>query len=86
DATGLPAGLPVFATANDKAVEALGAGLSRPDQLLLSLGTYISSMTVAGEPGAGERHWVNFGSRPGQYLAESAGIRRGMWTVSWFRS
>jgi sugar (pentulose or hexulose) kinase len=85
-ATGLPPGVPVFATANDKAVEALGAGLARPGQLLLSLGTYISSMTVADAPGGGDRHWVNFGSRPGQYLAESAGIRRGMWTVSWFRS
>lgn len=85
-ATGLPPGVPVFATANDKAVEALGAGLDRPDQLLISLGTYISSMTVAEAPGGGERHWVNFGSKPGQYLAESVGIRRGMWTVSWFRS
>lgn len=85
-ATGLPPGVPVFATANDKAVEALGAGLARPDQLVLSLGTYISSMTIADAPGGGERHWVNFGSRPGQYLAESVGIRRGMWTVSWFRS
>jgi sugar (pentulose or hexulose) kinase len=84
--TGLPAGVPVFATANDKAVEALGAGLSRPDQLLLSLGTYISSMTVTAAPGGGAAHWVNFGSRPAQYLAESVGIRRGMWTVSWFRS
>jgi sugar (pentulose or hexulose) kinase len=85
-ATGLPPGVPVFATANDKAVEALGAGLAAPGQLLLSLGTYISSMTVAEESGGGDHHWVNFGSRPGQYLAESAGIRRGMWTVSWFRS
>ncbi|MGO4593291.1 FGGY-family carbohydrate kinase [Leifsonia sp. 2TAF2] len=86
EATGLPAGVPVFATANDKAVEALGAGLARPDQLLLSLGTYISSMTVTDAPGGGDRHWVNFGSRPRQYLAESAGIRRGMWTISWLRS
>ncbi|WP_374008295.1 FGGY-family carbohydrate kinase [Leifsonia sp. LS-T14] len=85
-ATGLPAGIPVFATANDKAVEALGAGLLRPDQIVLSLGTYISSMAVTDRAGGGPRHWVNFGSRPSQYLAESAGIRRGMWTVSWFRS
>ena len=84
--TGLPAGIPVIATANDKAVEALGAGLAQPDQLLLSLGTYISSMTVIDAFDGDERHWVNFGSRPGQYLAESAGIRRGMWTVSWLRS
>lgn len=84
--TGLPAGLPVFATSNDKAVEALGAGLAQPGQLLVSLGTYIASMTLADGPGAGADHWVNFGSRPGQYLAESAGIRRGMWTVSWLRT
>jgi sugar (pentulose or hexulose) kinase len=84
--TGLRPGLPVFATSNDKAVEALGAGLAAPDDVLLSLGTYISAMAVTREPGGGDAHWVNFGSRPGQYLAESVGIRRGMWTVSWLRS
>lgn len=84
-ATGLPEGVPVFATSNDKAVEALGAGLASPDDVLLSFGTYIAAMTVAEAPGGGEAHWVNFGSRPGQYLAESTGIRRGMWTVSWLR-
>ncbi len=45
-ATGLPAGVPVVATANDKAVEALGSGLRSPDDLLLSLGTYVAAMTV----------------------------------------
>lgn len=34
-----PAGLPVIATSNDKAVEALGCGLRSPDTLLVSLGT-----------------------------------------------
>ena len=83
--TGIPAGVPVFATSNDKAVEALGAGLASSEDVLLSFGTYIAAMTVADGPGGGEHHWVNFGSRPGQYLAESLGIRRGMWTVSWLR-
>ncbi|MFD4643424.1 FGGY-family carbohydrate kinase [Lentzea sp. NPDC058436] len=85
EATGLPAGLPVYATSNDKAVEALGSGLG--DELLVSLGTYIAAMTT------GDRHtvdpegrfWSNFGSVPGRYLYESNGIRRGMWTVSWYR-
>ncbi|WGD37528.1 FGGY-family carbohydrate kinase [Lysinibacter sp. HNR] len=85
-ATGLAIGLPVFATANDKAVEALGAGLTSPNQLLLSLGTYISSLTPATGYTEGTSYWSNFASRPHQYLAESEGIRRGMWTVSWFRS
>ena len=46
--TGLPEGIPVVATANDKAVEALGSGLIEPRVALLSLGTYITSM-VAGD-------------------------------------
>ena len=85
-ATGLPAGLPVVATANDKAVEALGCGLLDPTTLLVSLGTYIAGMSV-GERNiaSGTDFWTNFGSEPGRYLYESGGIRRGMWTVSWFR-
>ncbi|WP_426517995.1 FGGY-family carbohydrate kinase [Diaminobutyricibacter sp. McL0618] len=86
EATGIPAGVTVYATSNDKAVEALGAGLRSESELVLSLGTYISSMTVGTQAEAGDAYWVNFGSRPGQYLYESEGIRRGMWTVSWFRS
>ncbi|GAA1487957.1 FGGY-family carbohydrate kinase [Brachybacterium sacelli] len=84
--TSLPQGVPVVATANDKAVEALGAGLRDPGTLLLSLGTYIAGMSVgdAGRTGT-TSFWTNFGSEPGKHLYESGGIRRGMWTVSWFR-
>jgi xylulokinase len=85
-ATGIPAGVAVYATANDKAVEALGAGLRSESELVLSLGTYVSSMTLGTGPRESDAFWVNFGSRPGEYLYESEGIRRGMWTVSWFRS
>lgn len=84
--TGMPQGLPVMATANDKAVEALGCGLRSSDVLLVSLGTYIAGMTM------GERnildashYWTNFACMPNEYLYESFGVRRGMWTVSWFR-
>jgi sugar (pentulose or hexulose) kinase len=87
DATGVPAGLPVFATANDKAVEALGSGLRSADTVLLSLGTYIASMTAGSAAAAAQgAYWSNFASTPGDYLYESGGIRRGMWTVSWYRS
>jgi xylulokinase len=85
-ATGLPAGLPVHATANDKAVEALGCGLLEPGTLLLSLGTYVAAMQVGGytpEPPPG--FWVNAACVPGRFLHESHGVRRGMWTVSWLR-
>jgi len=86
-ATGLPAGLPVYATSNDKAVEALGSGVRDPGTLLLSLGTYITSMAFdkRRDCATGPGVWRNFGSVPGEFLFESDGIRRGMWTVSWFR-
>lgn len=85
-ACGLPEGLPVHATANDKAVEALGCGVRGSGKLLVSLGTYIAGMTAGQRPvtdPSGDL-WTNFASVPGEYLYESNGIRRGMWTVSWF--
>ena len=87
EATGIPAGLPVHATANDKAVEALGCGLVEPGTVLLSLGTYVTAMTVADLPDSpGDRRtWLNDAAVPGRHLVESQGIRRGMWTVSWLR-
>jgi sugar (pentulose or hexulose) kinase len=85
-ATGLPAGVEVFATSNDKAVEALGAGLADTRAALVSLGTYVTGMVV-GDSFApdGDAFWVNAAAEPGRFLFESEGIRRGMWTVSWLR-
>jgi sugar (pentulose or hexulose) kinase len=86
-ATGIPAGLPVYATANDKAVEALGGGLAEDGTALLSLGTYIAAMTIGSSSrSADDSYWVNFAARPGKYLYESTGIRRGMWMVGWYRA
>jgi sugar (pentulose or hexulose) kinase len=88
EATGLPEGIPVVATASDKAVEALGAGLSQNGNTgLVSLGTYISSMVCGTKNYTGPTHfWTNFASVPGKYLFESFGIRRGMWTISWLKN
>src|SRR5260370_20733031 len=86
-ATGIPAGLPVYATANDKAVEALGCGLEDDGTVLLSLGTYIAAMTIGASSASTDRTYcANFPARPGTYLYESTGIRRGMWMVSWYRT
>lgn len=86
EVTGLPQGIPVYATANDKAVEALGAGLLRDDTVLLSLGTYICCMMQGdGIYDSPQNFWTNFADLPEKYLYESSGIRRGMWTVSWVR-
>jgi xylulokinase len=85
--TGIPAGLPVYATANDKAVEALGSGLTDDGTVLLSLGTYIAAMTTGSSSASADgSYWANFAARPGRYLYESTGIRRGMWMVGWYRA
>lgn len=87
ESTGIPAGIPVVATANDKAVEALGAGSLGQDTALISLGTYIAAMVHGHENPKGTTYfWTNFASTPNNYLYESNGIRRGMWTVSWFKN
>ena len=86
-ATGLPLGCPVFATANDKAVEGLGSGLLKDGSCLVSLGTYIGAMTRGSEYcDTAEHYWSNLSAIPHEYLYETMkGIRRGMWSVSWFR-
>jgi sugar (pentulose or hexulose) kinase len=85
--TGIPVGVPVIATANDKAVEALGSGLLANNTALVSLGTYIATMMHGLEnPKGTQDFWTNFASTPHKYLYESNGIRRGMWTVSWFKN
>jgi sugar (pentulose or hexulose) kinase len=84
-ATGLPAGIPVVATANDKAVEMLGAGTLSPSTALVSLGTYIAAMMNGTENHpAPANFWTNFACIPNRYLYESNGVRRGMWTLTWF--
>jgi sugar (pentulose or hexulose) kinase len=85
--TGIPAGIPVIATANDKAVEALGAGLLLGRTGLISLGTYIGGM-VYGARNAKDSSafFTNLASIPNDYLYESGGIRHGMGTVSWLRN
>jgi sugar (pentulose or hexulose) kinase len=84
--TGLPAGIPVIATTSDKAVEGLGAGLIHDTSAFVSLGTYISSMVTGEEmPKDSVNYWGIMSSIPGKYAYEGYGIRRGMWTVSWFK-
>lgn len=84
--TGLPVGLPVVATANDKAVEALGSGLIEPHTGLLSLGTYIASMVLGDEyRDATEAFFTNLSCIPHRYLYECGGIRGGMWHLSWLK-
>jgi sugar (pentulose or hexulose) kinase len=84
-ATGLPLGVTVVQTANDKAVEMLSAGSLGETTALVSLGTYIAAMVHGHQnhPSA-TAFWTNFASIPHRYLYESNGVRRGMWTLTWF--
>jgi sugar (pentulose or hexulose) kinase len=84
-ACGIPEGIPVVTTANDKAVEALGSGSLDGKTALVSLGTYIASM-IHGRQNLKTpvEFWTNFACVPNKYLYESHGIRRGMWTITWF--
>ena len=85
-ATGLPAGVPVVATSNDKAVEGLGTGCMGDSTVCISLGTYTSAMMEGKENLKGTSYaWPKFSCMPNKYLYDSNGIRRGMWTVSWYR-
>jgi sugar (pentulose or hexulose) kinase len=86
EATGIPEGVPVVSTSNDKAVEGLGAGLVNDGTVLVSLGTYITSMMVGDENNPDTvAYWSNPGATPGEFLYESSGIRRGMATVTWIK-
>ena len=85
EATGIPVGVPVVATANDKAVEMLGAGSLGKTTALVSLGTYIAAMVHGDVNHKSPTHfWTNFACIPRRYLYESTGVRRGMWTLTWF--
>lgn len=86
EATAIPVGLPVVSTANDKAVEGLGSGLSQNGTVLVSLGTYITSMMAGHEyKGDSTSYWSNPGATKGEFVYESNGIRRGMSTVTWIK-
>ena len=85
DLIGVRQGMPVVATAHDKAVEALGAGSLDAGVGLVSLGTYIGALVHGRQRMADtEDFWTFQASIPGRYLYESIGVRLGMWTVSWF--
>ncbi|MFP3156368.1 sugar kinase [Lachnospiraceae bacterium ZAX-1] len=85
-ATGLPVGVAVVATSNDKAVEGLGTGCRGDHRACISLGTYTAAMMEGKENLKNTTAvWPKFSCVPNKYLYDSNGIRRGMWTVSWFR-
>jgi sugar (pentulose or hexulose) kinase len=85
EATGIPEGLPLIATAADKATEVIGTGCVSPDIGCLSYGTTATINTV-------HRKYIEViplippypAAIPGAYNLEIQ-IYRGFWMVSWFK-
>jgi sugar (pentulose or hexulose) kinase len=67
-------------------VEGLGAGLVNDGTVLVSLGTYITSMMVGDEYKPDSvNYWSNPGAIRSEFLYESNGIRHGMATITWIK-
>ncbi|HOJ51090.1 MAG TPA: FGGY-family carbohydrate kinase [Syntrophales bacterium] len=83
--TGIPEGLPLIASAADKACEVLGAGCLEPHQACLSYGTTATINTT-------HKHYLEAipmippypAAIPGHYSLEIM-IYRGFWMVNWFK-
>ena len=85
EATGIPVGLPLVASAADKATEVLGAGCVHPNMACLSYGTTATINTTHA------KYYEIYpmippypAAVPGQYTMELQ-IYRGYWMVSWFK-
>jgi sugar (pentulose or hexulose) kinase len=85
EATGIPAGLPVIAAANDKACEALGAGCLAPHMGCLSFGTSASIIVTQAKYRDVRPLIPPFPSAvPNAYNLEIQ-VYRGFWMVEWFK-
>lgn len=83
--TGIPAGLPVFAAAADKACETLGSGCLSPDTACISYGTTATVNTTNSRYVELVRFFPSYPSAvPGAYNTEVM-IYRGYWMVNWFK-
>ncbi|MCU0694713.1 MAG: FGGY family carbohydrate kinase [Polyangiaceae bacterium] len=80
---GLPAGLPVIATAGDGQVAALGAQVFDGSRAYLNLGTAIVSGTVTSDYRTDRAFRTMSGAMPGTYLLESD-LKGGTFTLDWF--
>lgn len=83
--TGLPEGLPVLASASDKACEILGSGGASPDIACMSYGTTATINTTNTKHIEPIKFMPAYPSAiPGAFCSEIM-IYRGFWMVSWFK-
>ncbi|PIE43566.1 MAG: carbohydrate kinase [Gammaproteobacteria bacterium] len=83
--TGIPAGLPVIASASDKACEIIGSGGNTPSVACMSYGTTATINTTSPRYVEPTRFLPPYPSAiPGAYCTEVM-IYRGFWMVNWFK-
>jgi sugar (pentulose or hexulose) kinase len=85
EATGIPAGLPLIASAADKACEVLGSGCLEPHIGCLSFGTTATINTVHRRYVEPVRHLPPYPAAVPKRFALEVQIFRGYWMVSWFK-
>lgn len=84
DSTGLPQGIPVVIGANDTTCAAVGAGVTKPGQLMNSTGTVDSMVLCLGRPLTGKNHLLRTHAYPHRWLAMRT-VGAGGGSLEWFR-
>ncbi len=84
--TGLPLGLPVIATAADKACEVLGSGCMTPEIACLSYGTTATIETVNNKYVEVVKFFPSYPSAIPNHFNTEVMIYRGYWMINWFKN
>jgi len=82
---GLPEGLPVIASASDKACEILGSGGNRPDIACMSYGTTATINTTNKKYVEPIKFLPAYSAAIPKFFSSEIMIYRGFWMVSWFK-
>lgn len=83
--TGIPAGLPVIATASDKACEIIGSGGNKPHIACLSYGTTATINITTDKYVEATPHLPPFPAAIPRHYSSEVMIYRGFWLISWFK-
>jgi sugar (pentulose or hexulose) kinase len=83
--TGIPEGLPIIASASDKACEIIGSGGNRPHIACLSFGTTATINITTNKYVEATPHLPPFPSAIPRHYSSEVMIFRGFWLVSWFK-
>ncbi len=82
---GLPQGLPIIASASDKACEILGSGGNRPDIACMSYGTTATINTTNTKYVEPIKFMPAYSAAIPKAFSSEIMIYRGFWMVSWFK-